>query len=260
MVNRPAWEVDSTMGLSRRDLSRVLDVVSAEAAASEVREMPEDVLGGLADLVDAAAVSFAVWDERRRVVTTCHRVCLSEDPGWDDGMAELFWGGYRECVAVSGLAGLGESAQVSVWQDFYSAREFSTMQMSELYRRQDSYHRMTVRLPPRGGLERRVQISRQRGEPGFSERDKLLLRLLRPHLTGIRDRIESERDGAALLTDRQLELLEAVARGDSNRQIARDLGVTEATVRKHLEHIYRRLGVASRTQAVARVVPPVGSS
>lgn len=248
------------MGLSQRDLRRVLDVVSVEAAASEVIEMPHEVLRGLSDLIPCAAVSFAVWDERKREVLTCHRVCFSDDPGWDDGMADLFWGGYRECVAVSGLAGLGEPAQVSVWQDFYSDREFSAMPMSELYRRQGSYHRMTVRLPPRGGLERRVQISRDRGDSGFTERDKLLLRLLRPHLTGIRDRIESDRDGAALLTARQLELLRAVARGDSNRQIARDLGVTEGTVRKHLEHVYGRLGVQSRTQAVARVAPLVTSS
>lgn len=248
------------MGLSQRDLRSVLDVVSPEAVASEVIEMPEEVLRGLTDLIPCAAVSFAVWDERKREVLTCHRVCLDEDPGWDDGMADLFWGGYQECVAVSGLAGLGEPEQVSVWQDFYSHREFSGMRMSELYRRQFTYHRMTVRLPPRGGLERRVQIGRERADPGFTERDKLLLRLLRPHLAGIRDRIESERDGAALLTTRQLELLRAVARGDTNRQIARDLGVTEGTVRKHLEHVYERLGVQNRTQAVARVAPHVTSS
>ena len=243
------------MGLSQRDLRRVLDVVSAEAAASEVVEMPEQVLRGLTELIPCVAVSFAVWDERTREVLTCHRVCLSDDPGWDDGMAELFWGGYGECVAVSGLAGLGEPEQVSVWQDFYTHRQFSGLRMSELFRRQGTYHRMTVRLPPRGGLERRVQIGRERSDPGFDERDKLLLRLLRPHLTSIRDRIESDRHGAALLTTRQLELLRAVARGDSNRQIARHLGITEGTVRKHLEHIYRRLGVQSRTQAVARVAP-----
>jgi DNA-binding CsgD family transcriptional regulator len=248
------------MGLSQQDLRRVIDVVSAEAAASEVIEMPEQVLRGLSELVPCAAVSFAVWDERRREVLTCHRLCLSEDPGWDDGMAELFWGGYRECAAVSGLAGLGEAAQVSEWQDFHSPREFSRMRMSELYRRQGTYHRMMVRLPPRGGLERRIQIGRERGDPGFTERDKLLLRLLRPHLTGIRDRIESERDGASLLTPRQLELLRAVARGDTNRQIARDLGVTEATVRKHLEHVYQRLGVHSRTQALSIVSPLLTSS
>jgi hypothetical protein len=133
------------MGLNQQDLSRVMDVVSAEAVASEVREMPEEVLRRLTDLVPCSAVSFTVWDELRREVLTCHRVCLSEDPGWDDGMAELFWGGYGECAAVSGIAELGESAQVSVWQDFYSGRAFSGLRMSELYRRQDSFHRMTVR-------------------------------------------------------------------------------------------------------------------
>lgn len=247
------------MGLSQKDLRRVVDVVSPEAAESDVIEMPEQVLRRLSELIPCAAVSFAVWDERKQEVLTCHRVCLTEDPGWDDGMAELFWGGYRECAAVSGLARFGESNQVSEWQEFYSHREFSRMRMSELYRRQGTYHRMTVRLPPRRGVERRLQIGRERGDPGFTERDKLLLRLLRPHLTGIRDRIESERE-AALLTPRQLELLRAVARGGTNRQIARDLGVTEGTVRKHLEHVYERLGVHSRTQAVARVAPLVMSS
>jgi DNA-binding NarL/FixJ family response regulator len=44
-----------------------------------------------------------------------------------------------------------------------------------------------------------------------------------------------------------------VADGFTNRQIARELGVSEGTVRKHLENVYARLGVQSRTQAIARV-------
>jgi DNA-binding CsgD family transcriptional regulator len=41
-------------------------------------------------------------------------------------------------------------------------------------------------------------------------------------------------------------------------QIARRLGVTEATVRKHLENIYARLHVSSRTAAVTRALPGPG--
>ena len=55
----------------------------------------------------------------------------------------------------------------------------------------------------------------------------------------------------ALLTPRQRQLLRRVARGGTNRQVAIDLGVAEGTVRKHLEHIYARLEVHSRTEAVA---------
>lgn len=241
------------MGLGQQDLRRVLDVISPEAVASEVGEMPQEVLRGLADLIPAAAVSFAVWDESRREVLTCHRVCFSDDPGWDDGMAELFWGGYDECKAVSGLANLGDAAQVNVWQDFYSHRQFAGTPMYELYRRQGTYHRMMIRLDPRRGLERRLQIAREPGDAGFTERDKMLMRLLRPHLSTIRDRIEFERHGATRLTARQRELLRLVAAGLTNRQIGRELGLAEGTVRKHLENVYGRLGVQNRVQAIAQV-------
>jgi DNA-binding NarL/FixJ family response regulator len=46
-----------------------------------------------------------------------------------------------------------------------------------------------------------------------------------------------------------------VAAGHTNAQIARRLSVTEGTVRKHLENIYARLHVSSRTAAVTRAFP-----
>ena len=53
------------------------------------------------------------------------------------------------------------------------------------------------------------------------------------------------------LTPRQLEVLQLVAAGASNRQIGQDLMLSEATVKSHLVHIYDKLGVRSRTSAVA---------
>ena len=55
------------------------------------------------------------------------------------------------------------------------------------------------------------------------------------------------------LTPRQVELVRHLALGKTNRQLAKDLGVAEGTVRKHLEILYRNLGVNSRTEALARV-------
>jgi DNA-binding NarL/FixJ family response regulator len=51
------------------------------------------------------------------------------------------------------------------------------------------------------------------------------------------------------LTSRELEILHAVAEGHTNARIGRDLWVTEQTVKFHLSNIYRKLGVANRTQA-----------
>ncbi|HXQ89673.1 MAG TPA: LuxR C-terminal-related transcriptional regulator, partial [Solirubrobacterales bacterium] len=53
------------------------------------------------------------------------------------------------------------------------------------------------------------------------------------------------------LTRRQSEVLHLLARGRSTDEIAADLFVSRQTVRKHLEHIYHRLGVNTREAAVA---------
>lgn len=51
------------------------------------------------------------------------------------------------------------------------------------------------------------------------------------------------------LTDRELEILQLVARGYTNGKIARELWVTEQTVKFHLSNTYRKLGVSNRTEA-----------
>ena len=57
----------------------------------------------------------------------------------------------------------------------------------------------------------------------------------------------------ARLTPREREVLTLVAEGLTNAQIARRLWVSPSTVAKHLEQAYRKLGVQSRTAAIARV-------
>ncbi|OFP36824.1 response regulator transcription factor [Corynebacterium sp. HMSC071B10] len=53
------------------------------------------------------------------------------------------------------------------------------------------------------------------------------------------------------LTPRELQVLQLVAEGSSNREIGEQLMLSEATVKSHLVHIYDKLGVRSRTSAVA---------
>ena len=63
-----------------------------------------------------------------------------------------------------------------------------------------------------------------------------------PHRTGL---IEP-------LTERELEVLRLLASGRSNAEMATELFVEQSTVKTHLIHLYGKLGVHSRTQAVAR--------
>jgi DNA-binding NarL/FixJ family response regulator len=54
---------------------------------------------------------------------------------------------------------------------------------------------------------------------------------------------------AAKLTGRELEVLELVAEGFANKNIARRLGISERTVKSHLTKVFQAVGVADRTQA-----------
>jgi len=60
------------------------------------------------------------------------------------------------------------------------------------------------------------------------------------------------RDPGPDLTAREVQVLEAVAAGHSNRDIARRMFLSEGTVKSHLARVYAKLGVRSRTAAVAR--------
>ena len=77
---------------------------------------------------------------------------------------------------------------------------------------------------------------------------------------GILARVLSQRSpsGSALiaaptesLTERELEVLQATARGERNKEIAYSLGISERTVKAHLASIYEKFGVDSRAAAVA---------
>ena len=53
------------------------------------------------------------------------------------------------------------------------------------------------------------------------------------------------------LSARELEILQALSTGQSNKQIAQELFISEATVKTHLIHVYQKLGVETRTAAVS---------
>jgi DNA-binding CsgD family transcriptional regulator len=88
----------------------------------------------------------------------------------------------------------------------------------------------------------------------MDESERALLELLRPAIVAAAARVaRQERMACAGLTPRERQVLDRVAAGDSNLLITRRLGMRRRTVDKHLQHAYAKLGVSSRTAAVARL-------
>jgi DNA-binding CsgD family transcriptional regulator len=103
-----------------------------------------------------------------------------------------------------------------------------------------------------GGVVRQVYFDRVRRSEGFGEREVALLTMVEPAL-GRLLRAAPEVDVGALLTPAEHRVLTLVAQGASNQEAAECLFVTVATVRKHLEHAYRKLGVTNRTAAAMAI-------
>jgi len=107
-------------------------------------------------------------------------------------------------------------------------------------------HAVRINLPHGAGL-----VLHRAGR-GFSPDEIAVLVLLRPHLLGaVMRATEAERLDATGLTPRERAVLDLVAGGAPNLAVAHRLQMRPRTVEKHLEHAYAKLGVSSRTAAVA---------
>jgi two-component system nitrate/nitrite response regulator NarL len=75
--------------------------------------------------------------------------------------------------------------------------------------------------------------------------------MLDPAAAAIRASTSTEAGGRAALTDRQLDVLRQLSAGRSNKEIARELGLSDKTVKGHITTIFKTLNVVNRTQAAS---------
>jgi DNA-binding CsgD family transcriptional regulator len=114
---------------------------------------------------------------------------------------------------------------------------------------------LRIGFPLGGGRVAQVFFDRRRRY--FQPRDVQLLVMLQPALARV-VQPPAQCTRLAELSGSERQVLDLVARGASNQDVADQLSISEATVRKHLEHVYRKLGVTNRTaaSALARAAAP----
>jgi DNA-binding CsgD family transcriptional regulator len=106
-------------------------------------------------------------------------------------------------------------------------------------------------LPAPNGIRRGFWWTRGADSRDFSEQERDVLSLLAPELAAIRVHWRDRRVPSQL-SARELEVLRLVAEGAPNKVIAARLFISPTTVRTHLDNIYEKLDVHTRTAAVAR--------
>ena len=235
--------------LSERDYQGVLEVLREAAAVDGAIPFTEPLLEALRRLVPCDVVAYherlapgaprlIVWSgEPRGPVTDAVRAAQQR---------------------LDHLDPLTPAPGARKYSDLFSQQEFHRHDVyQELARPLGIEDMVRVWLEPTGAGDARLEFDRP--DRGFRERDRTVLDVLRPHFAQFRRNALRRRrphaEAAKLLTPREREILALVAEGRQNGEVARILWISAGTVRKHLENAYEKLGVHTRTAAVAAIRP-----
>ena len=241
------------LSITTSDLRKLSAVVDKAHWTQCGQGLPQTLLEALNELVPSDEITYQVTDPTRRTIvytqdldgTSC---CFEQDQARFEA---FFWSAFWSSLVCSYPQLTDDKTGVHGVSDFLTNAEFHASEIGEVFRVQQSRYNMCVPLSMEGATDYRIELWRPDGSD-FSERERMLLALLRPHLAEL-DRTHRARQALLPLTARQNELLRYVAAGLTNRQVARQLSISEGTVRRHLENIYERLHVTSRTAAAGFV-------
>ncbi|MES5825067.1 helix-turn-helix transcriptional regulator [Streptomyces sp. RG80] len=237
------------MTTAEAHLRRMADVLAEARQDPSDGVPPRSLLLGLQRLVPCDSASFCELDiPTRRELNSQETNVEDEDCSMD---AYWLWRHqHLQCVQVCRPHSAPETTQMA---DFLSVRELRDLAIYTEFLA--PYPNIAdIALPTAPNRTRVFQFYRTGTKP-FSDHEMTTLRLLAPHVYEIYKEAAHRRRPPIRLTHRELDVLRCVARGLNTPQIAEQLAISPSTVRKHLENAFGRLGVSSRTAAVARVFP-----
>lgn len=243
--------------LRERDLRALTAVVEDGLRDDPAGLMPWAVLDRLLELIPADNIQVDDRDLKRRQTGLEQAVANGGERnvgGQDDGDDDRFWQLRNDFIPCSYSARSGDLVSVTKWSDFYSQAELRrTPFWAEYMSPVGIKYAISVPLPNPPGRTRCVWYARTHRD--FSERDRLVLAVLRPHLSDVFLDAERRRRGIPRLSRRELEVLQFAAQGYSNADIAGILFISVSTVRKHMENIFNRTGVRTRNAAATLALP-----
>jgi DNA-binding CsgD family transcriptional regulator len=232
--------------LSGSDYRAALDLLREAGAVEGHDPFPEHVLAGLRRLVPCDVVAY-----HEGPVSQPALGYAGEPRGQ---VTQALRDAHERLVGQDVLTPVEGARKYS---DYLSQRQFKRLAFyQEVARPLGVEDMIRLWIEPTGTGNARLEFDRP--DRGFRERDRAVLDLLLPHFRQLRRHAVARRHPlqAYGLTPREREVLELVARGRTNAEVARMLWISPGTVRKHLENAYEKLGVHTRTGAVAALRAP----
>ena len=244
------------MHIHLRDLRQAVLLVDSLAELEDPARFPDFALSGLAGLIGCDLLSY------NEIGPSPDQVIYSDYPpgALATSSRDVFARHVHEHPLVNHYRSstLTEPVKIS---DFLSRADLHrTGLYSEFFRELSVEHQIAIRLP--GPRRHVIGVALSRTRFDFTENERDLLGVMQaPLATALgrartrhqaRHLLSSHADELGELTDREVQVLQFVALGHTSAAIGRRLDISARTVTKHLEHIYRKLGVASRAHAVAR--------
>jgi DNA-binding CsgD family transcriptional regulator len=236
--------------LRRREVAQLVAFVHDAAEMQSSLPFPPELVERLSELVPAAEiVTYCEVDWKQ-----CRIAYEADQAGWTHNAdaGEAYWRLKHQHAVCEYFARTGDLRPRRM-TDLLPLPEWRSRELYDVVFRPYQYE-LEVRVPSsRPGYTRTFLFHAQKRD--FGERDRLVLELLQPHLSRFVDRFHRRAtlEASLPLTRREHEVLEWVGRGKTNAEIAGILWLSPSTVRKHLENAYAKLGVRTRTAAVARL-------
>lgn len=226
-----------------RDLTPVLDVLAVAETAPDADALRRGVVGALAGLLPCEHVLWGELDALRMAPVSAVA---------SDG-AKLDIAAFARHVTTHPLIAhhlrTGDPGPLRL-SDFVSGRRLRALGVyADFYAPLGVDHALCIALPPTAG--RTVGIAFHRAGRDFADDERALLARVRPALAVAARRATATRGAHAALTDREAQVMKLVEVGATNAEVGLALHISRRTVEKHLEHSYRKLGVAGRYAAIA---------
>lgn len=247
----------SQVGITEHDVQQMVAITRDYTHDDPSQTLPEELLHDLWQLVPCDMVSVSGQDTPRWSFFADQDYTGSTSSPSSTPQGEALASAYRQHywdASCSYADRTGDLATIARPADLVAedSPHSDSGMLTDYFRPLGLEYDLMVCLPA-GAPQRTLRVLFFRG-PGadFSDRDIAVLTLLRPHLQAAFITAERHRNGLVPLTPRQRQIMQCVEAGYTNRQIARQLFVSEGTVGKHLENVFQRLDVNSRTAAIAK--------